>query len=101
MRCSTWETRGGRQQALCMLPEPGCTHGEEFPPHNFATQPLEGTREGFRAGEHGRGAGRVALGSGRLGAGLAKEPGGGRRRLPGQPGAGCRCFPINNRGRAV
>lgn len=72
-----------------------------IPPHNFATQPLEGTREGFRAGEHGRGAGRVALGSGRLGAGLAKEPGGGRRRLPGQPGAGCRCFPINNRGRAV
>lgn len=72
-----------------------------IPPHNLTTQPLEGTREGFRAGEHGRGAGRVALGSGRLGAGLAKEPGGGRRRLPGQPGAGCRCFPINNRGRAV
>lgn len=101
MTCSTWETRGGRQQALCVLPEPGCTHGEEFPTHNLATQPLEGTRQGFRAGEHGRGAGRVALGSGRLGAGLAKEPGGGRRRLPGQPGAGCRCFPINNRGRAV
>lgn len=90
MRCSTWETRGGRQQALCMLPEPGCTHGEEFPHTTSPRSPSRGRERGLGLGNMAAGLGGSRWGAAGSGQGLRRSPGvvGGVSRASPEPAAG-------------